>query len=148
MQASSDKKVKTHHFNVVPNCKTHITANKIRTSIQAQPSKADEHNFETKDYIISDLEIRNAQIRKIDGSVIIDCDKQTTKIDEKKLLLLPSDDHPYDHYLVTATIVIKDELEHVTDPYYRFKYKPEDLTNDELENIHEYERKAKQEMNK
>lgn len=117
---------------MVPDHRIHITANKIRTAFQAQPSKTDIHNFETKDYIISDLEIRNAQIRKIDGSVIIDCEKQTTKTDEKKLLLLPSDDHPYDHYLLTATILINDELEHVTDPYYRFKYKPEDLTNDEL----------------
>lgn len=41
--------------------------------------------------------------------------------------LLPSESHPYDHYMLTATLIIENGIEHVTDAEYRYRYKPETL---------------------
>lgn len=47
---------------------------------------------EAKDYIISNMDIKDYFVEKINGSPVSDKD------------LIPSLDHPYDHFIVRASI--------------------------------------------
>ena len=125
----------------------------MRTYLQAQQDKADSLNAEVKDYFITDLQIIESAVKTIKGQVIFNClgpaqksgIKSETEIGKNQTPdhLLPSEDHPYDHYLLTATLVANKGLSHVSSIEYRFKYKPSLLNHDDLEFIHQCEREGK-----
>ena len=72
-------------FNVVPDCKKHYTAKKMRTFLQAQENKANVLNVEVKDYFLTDLEITGASIQTIKGQIMFDCIGVSAANQEKKL---------------------------------------------------------------
>lgn len=62
----------------------------MRTHLQVQFKKAREQSKSGKDYILTNLEIKDYRIEKINGEIAGEGD------------LLPSDEHPYDHFIVNA----------------------------------------------
>ena len=63
--------------------------------LQVQKNKANELNDGVKDYFVSNLKLQNTFVQTIKG----------VKIEKgKNLLLLPNSEHPYDHYLLFATM--------------------------------------------
>ena len=79
--------------NVVPDCKKHYTAKKMRTFLQAQESKANVLNVEVKDYFLTDLEITGALIQTIKGQIMFDCIGALAPNQEKKLTSSDIGDH-------------------------------------------------------
>lgn len=79
-------------FNIVPEKENDVTTVKKRTAIQLQTKKTNLIVMENKDQIISDLKIKKFHVVMISGG----------KVSEKTYL--PSDEHPFDHFLVYATI--------------------------------------------
>lgn len=67
-----------------------ITTNKERTWMQPQVRKANVVARHCKDHIISDLTLSKCDITLINGSNL--------------LMLIPTETHPYDHYLVCAQV--------------------------------------------
>jgi hypothetical protein len=61
--------------------------------MQAQFKKGEKLIVDSKDKIISNLPVSNGKITLITGEEIKDG-------------LVPSDDHPFDHFLVSATVTI------------------------------------------
>ena len=82
---------------IYPADKQEFTSHKKRTLIQPQRHKANVLNSTAKDYIISDSSIANSFIGEIiNGKLKI----------PKRTSLLPTSDHPYDHYLVCSEILM------------------------------------------
>ena len=61
--------------------------------MQPQRHKAEKLDQMSKDYIITDLKMENAQVQLINGESIKKGEKEK---------LLPTHEHPFDHYLVAA----------------------------------------------
>lgn len=85
-------------FNMYPRGKDDITTIKMRTMAQGQYEKGNITNVESKDKIISDLEIK-----KDSGSITFVDSK--TKPDLKSFV--PTDAHPFDHFLVACRVLRK-----------------------------------------
>lgn len=49
--------------------------------------------------------------------------------------MLPTNEHPYDHFLLTGKIVFDKPLEHVSDIKYLYKYKPYDISSSQIKKI-------------
>ena len=81
-------------FQMYPKERASLTTSKKRTRTQAQWKKADKHDIESKDKIMTDLTIleQGSSITLIDS----------TPFEES--LLLPRDDHPFDHAVVTVKL--------------------------------------------
>ena len=50
-------------------------------------------------------------------------------------LMIPTEDHPYDHFLVIGKVDLPLPLLRVNDYKYRQKFKPEDLTMEDIKKI-------------
>ena len=81
-------------FMMVPYLKEQITTNKKRTYIQAQLHKADIEVKEVKDHILTNIPI------KLFSRDLVNQQKVSSE-------LLPSDCHPFDHFIVAATLELK-----------------------------------------
>ena len=81
-------------FHMAPDHKDTPTTIKKRSFMQAQLKKAGDAVSEVKDHICSTLPIVASRIERIDG-------------EESKNELLPNDVHPYDHYIVNATLLVE-----------------------------------------
>lgn len=77
-------------FNLFPNNKDTITTVKKRTFTQGQYSKADKTVKESKDKIITTLNILKGKVSYISGQ------------EPSKETLVPTDDHPFDHFVVVG----------------------------------------------
>ena len=86
---------KSFPIYVFPDAKTTPTCNKKRTLIQAQKNKANVLSKEAKDYIISTEKLTSERVLTMSG---VDVQKI------ESLPLLPNSEHPYDHYLIVATL--------------------------------------------
>lgn len=69
-----------------------MTTVKKRTLTQGQYHKGNKTVAESKDKIMSTLKITSGSIRLIDGS------------EAKSKSLIPTDAHPFDHYVVVANL--------------------------------------------
>lgn len=78
-------------FFITPVTEEQPTTIKKRTFLQAQYKKAGKEVSEVKDHVVGSREIVEGSIEDITGS-------------ESSNRLLPNDTHPYDHYIVRATI--------------------------------------------
>lgn len=83
-------------YNMFPRGQEEITTVKMRTKAQGQYEKGNVPNVESKDKIISDLPIKK------DSATVtfIDC---KTRPDNKSYI--PTDAHPFDHFLVSCKIL-------------------------------------------
>nr|BAJ97870.1 predicted protein [Hordeum vulgare subsp. vulgare] len=83
-------------FHMFPVSKDDITTIKMRTKAQGQYEKGNVPNIESKDKIITDLNIKkdSGLITFIDGK---------TKPDLKSYI--PTDGHPFDHFLVACRVI-------------------------------------------
>lgn len=79
-------------YNIHPAVATESTSTKKRTAIQLQTKKTNLIVMETKDQIVSDLNILESHVTMINGSETSD------------KTYLPSDEHPFDHFLVWGVI--------------------------------------------
>lgn len=79
-------------FNFYPNIQSDLTSIKKRTMTQTQHHKGNVVVAESKDKIISDLKIVSGSIRYI------------TNEEVKERGLIPSDKHPFDHFVVVASL--------------------------------------------
>lgn len=80
--------------NVYPTHEDDVTCNKMRTLTQTQKRKAKHISFLRKDYIISDLRLSDSVVLMVDG----------TSITRQNAPLIPNNKHPFDHFLVEATV--------------------------------------------
>ena len=72
----------------------------MRTLTQAQRNKALIVNFCKKDYIITDLRINEQAVVMADG----------TTVTKANALLLPNENHPFDHFIVSASVMMIDRI--------------------------------------
>ena len=79
-------------LNYVPDTKEQVTSTKMRTHLQAQFHKSGIYTSEAKDFILSNLPIKDYSVDVITGEKM--CEKE----------LLPNNRHPFDHFLVVANI--------------------------------------------
>lgn len=83
---------KIDSFSIFPVAKEFITTSKKRTNLQVQYHKADILDQETKDVIVTSMGLRDSKVETL---------LQKTCQD----LLLPCEEHPFDHLAVSATIM-------------------------------------------
>lgn len=88
-------------FSYYPASKGISTTCKKRTWLQPQSHKANQGVYECKDQIFCNRPIRNSRIMTIDG---LQVDTNVVKGQQHKIKLLPTDMHPFDHYLVVCSI--------------------------------------------
>jgi hypothetical protein len=81
---------RTIFMNYAPKNKDEATTLKQRTYLQTQVGKAGEMVRECKDFILTNMEFKGYVICNINRIEANDSD------------LLPSDKHPYDHFIVSA----------------------------------------------
>jgi regulation of enolase protein 1 (concanavalin A-like superfamily) len=84
----------TRQVYVVPVRNSKTTTVKKRSFIQAQIDKAGLMVSDTKDHIITTCEITDYRIELVNGK-------------QSRWELLPSDAHPYDHYIVRADLAVR-----------------------------------------
>ncbi len=82
-------------FHVFPEKEDSVTTMKKRTWIQPQVNKADELSRECKDSLVSTLPFTKQRIVTILG------------LDYKKIKYIPNQEHPCDHFVVTANIIVR-----------------------------------------
>jgi sugar diacid utilization regulator len=83
----------TRPVTIVPSNPDHSTSIKKRSYIQAQLKKADVAINEVKDHIVTTLKVSNHW-------------RALVNAEEANNLLLPNDQHPYDHLIVAAVLVL------------------------------------------
>ena len=83
-------------LNVYPDKENIPTTLKKRTYLQPQVNKANEVAQQCRDHLITDLELKNRKVLGITGE------------SSNNIGYLPCEKHPYDHFLVTATIEIEE----------------------------------------
>ena len=88
----NEKKEKV--FGMAPDRQNKPTTVKKRSFMQAQFKKAGEAVSEVKDHVASTLPILSYRIERIDGK-------------DSSNELLPNQTHPYDHYIVSATLLLE-----------------------------------------
>lgn len=89
--------IKQHgNFSRFPISEKDVTTRKKRTFIQMQYNKSNKLVEEVKDLLVSNLEITKGRIETIEQSVI-------------SSQLTPNDSHPFDHFIVKATVKVKVE---------------------------------------
>jgi hypothetical protein len=76
----------------------------MRTMTQAQRRKALAVSFCKKDYIITDLKISDQLIDMADG----------TEVHKANAPLIPNDQHPFDHFIISANLVYVKRIETVS----------------------------------
>lgn len=77
-----------------------ITTVKMRTYAQGQYEKSNIKNEESKDKIITDFPI-------VPGSGVVTYIDNKTKPDPNSFV--PTDDHPFDHFVVTCNVAIHEK---------------------------------------
>ena len=83
-------------FYAFPSAKFDFTTRKKRTFMQPQFNKADAINEECKDQVFSTM--------KIVENRIVTIDSQEANREQSSKKLLPTDDHPFDHFMVLCTL--------------------------------------------
>ena len=87
--------MKEENLNIFPVEEEQITTIKKRTYTQGQFHKADKIVKESKDKIITNLQIRKGQVTYMDGT------------EPNEHTLVPTNQHPFDHFVVVAQLVKK-----------------------------------------
>ena len=80
-------------FEIFPDCASKCTVNKRRTNLQTQINKAEMSDRMAKDFLFSTTPLMSPKITTINGTEALNQEHN-----------IPSSDHPYDHFLVSATI--------------------------------------------
>jgi hypothetical protein len=80
---------------MVPRRKNDYTCSKKRTAMQPQLNKADVISNKRSDYILTNAKISEESVSTISGRKIVENEE-----------LLPSDEHPFDHFLVICTVEV------------------------------------------
>ena len=125
----------------------------MRTPLQVQRNKIvkgekkyDKAGLKIKDYIISTLPIINPKVMYLNKDMH-NCvevkDKRLNKEETNppKSTSLPTDDHPYDHFLILGQVKVPLPLIKVYHPEYKLKYTPSELTFEEIKYLKELEEK-------
>lgn len=76
-----------------------VTTRKKRTMMQMQYHKSDVLIQEAKDYILTNEQLRDGKVETI---------KESSALEN----LLPNENHPFDHFIVTATVQIDTSSQH------------------------------------
>ena len=83
---------RVENFSIFPVAKEFITTSKKRTNLQVQYHKADVLDQETKDVIVTNMGVRDCRVETLLQKACQD-------------LLLPCEEHPFDHLAASATII-------------------------------------------